>query len=70
MSLTRSAAFDILDQVGATTETDFHTLGSSEVESVLASADLYKYRKPRNANGSRGRYFFAYVQRVARRDED
>lgn len=44
---------------------DFHTLSSADVDRVLAWADLCRYRKPRNANGSRGRYFLARLQRIA-----
>lgn len=46
---------------------DFHTLTSAEVEMVLAAADAAKYRKPRNANGSRARMYWAKLQREARR---
>lgn len=46
---------------------DFHALSSDTVQTLLAYADSLKYRKPRNANGSRARYFFAYLQRAARR---
>lgn len=46
---------------------DFHTLTSDEVERLLAEADRVKYRKPRNANGSRARYFHAKLQREAER---
>lgn len=42
---------------------NFYMLSVAEVCDVLAQADAYGYRKPRNANGSRARYFFAYVQR-------
>lgn len=48
---------------------DFHTLSTSQVESLLAEADRVKYRKPSNANGSRGRYFHDLLQRRARRKE-
>lgn len=47
---------------------DFHELTSGEVETVLAAADAAHYRKPRNANGSRGRYYFAKLQREWRRE--
>lgn len=47
-------------------DSDFHALRSSEVEGVIAAADSRGYRKPRNANGSRARYFHAYVRRAAR----
>lgn len=44
---------------------DFHRLSSSQVEALLAEADRVKYRKPRSANGSRGRYFHDLLQRRA-----
>lgn len=44
---------------------DFHTLRSETVEALLHFADTFGYRKPRNANGSRGRYFHAYLKRLA-----
>jgi hypothetical protein len=44
---------------------DFHTLPASKVDALLAEADRVKYRKPRNANGSRGRYFYAMLCRRA-----
>lgn len=45
---------------------DFHTLSASQVDQILVEADRVKYRKPKNANGSRGRYFHALLQRRAR----
>ena len=45
---------------------DFHTLFAGQVEALLVEADRVKYRKPRNANGSRGRYFHDLLQRRAR----
>lgn len=42
---------------------DFFTLPADTVEALLAEADRHGYRKPRNANGSRGRYFYAYILR-------
>ena len=53
-------------QTGIRPGTDFHTLSSSQVTDLLLAADLFKYRKPKNANGSRGRYFHAYLQRLCR----
>lgn len=67
MKLDRITAADILSRIEATAETDFHKLSSGQVGIVLTFADKHNYRKPRGANGSRGRYFFAYVQRAARR---
>lgn len=48
---------------------DFHALPSSKVDRLLEHADQVKYRKPKNANGSRARYFHAYLLRVLKRDE-
>ena len=44
---------------------DFHALRSDEVQGVIDAADSRRYRKPRNANGSRARYFHAYLRRAA-----
>lgn len=44
---------------------DFHTLRNTQVDALLAEADLQRYRKPRNANGSRARYFHDLLQRRA-----
>jgi hypothetical protein len=63
----RSDAHTILQQCGAPIGEDFHRLSSGVVERLLERADAWKYRKPRNANGSRARYFHAYLQRLARR---
>lgn len=46
---------------------DFFTLDSTQVESLVAEADRVRYRKPKNANGSRARYFHALLQRRANR---
>lgn len=48
---------------------DFHALPSDTVESIIAAADSVKYRRPRNANGSRARYFHARLVRLANRKE-
>lgn len=47
---------------------DFHALPASTVCRVLEAADSVKYRKPKNANGSRGRYFFARLKRAANQE--
>lgn len=44
----------------------FHALPASTVDALLVEADKFKYRRPANANGSRGRYFHAYLQRRAK----
>lgn len=52
--------------IGATEDQDFHTLDSGQAETVLQFADAARYRSPKNANGSRARYYFARLQRRAR----
>lgn len=47
---------------------DFHALSPFQVGRLLEEADRVKYRKPKNANGSRGRYFFQKLVREARRN--
>lgn len=60
-----TTAYDILQKCGIPLNDDFHRLSSEQVDKLLTFADLHKYRKPHNANGSRGRYFHAYVNRKA-----
>lgn len=60
-------AKQILSSIGIGVDADFHTLRSSQVERLLDEANKAKYRKPKNANGSRARYFCAYLQRLARK---
>lgn len=67
--ITSYQAREILARCNAR-DVDFHTLSSEQVEMLLASADAVKYRKPRNANGSRGRYFHAMLQRRASHKAD
>lgn len=57
----------ILDAANIPLGQDFYILDASQVEALLVEADRLKYRKPKNANGSRGRYFYAYLVRLARR---
>lgn len=44
---------------------NFYTLSSSQVDDLLHHADLERYHKPKNANGSRGRYYHERLQRLA-----
>ncbi len=46
---------------------DFHVLSSSQVDGILEEANKVGYRKPKNASGSRARYFHAFLQRKAGR---
>ena len=59
----RAFACAILPKLGIKPGEDFHALRSSQVDELLRVADLLKYRKPRNANGSRARYFYALLSR-------
>ena len=57
----------IMAAIGCELNADYHTLNSNQVDRVVMEARQYGYRKPKNANGSLGRYFFSYVQRTAHR---
>ena len=61
--ITRNDARAILESCNAFG--NFFTLPRSTVESLLEHADARRYRKPKHANGSRGRYFHAYLMRRA-----
>lgn len=67
--LDSATAHDALQRAGVPLGADYHTLHSSQVDALLIEADRLKYRKPRNANGSRGRYFHDYLQRRAQKEE-
>ena len=43
------------------------SMTSDQKERIIAAADAWKYRKPKNANGSRGRHFAAYLRRTLER---
>ena len=64
----RMSAYDareILIALGMSDKPDFCTLNSYRVSEILDIADFVKYRAPKNANGSRARYFYSYVCRRA-----
>lgn len=44
---------------------DFHTLSSDVVHKILDAAKEFNYRKPKNANGSKARYFYARLNRAS-----
>ena len=54
-----------LEWCGINRGADFHTLSSNQVDMLLRAADQARYRKPKNANGSRARYFHDLMQRRA-----
>lgn len=59
----RRKAQACLDACGIDPQTDYHALTSTQVDALLIKADAWRYRKPKNANGSRGRYFHAMLIR-------
>ena len=63
----KSDACVILKELGIPRGENFHVLRSSKVDELLDVARKYGYQKPKNANGSRGRYFHDYLQRACRR---
>ena len=67
--LTRSDALDILHRCRIDPAANFFALRSSEVAELLEEANRRKYRAPKNAPGSRGRMFHAYLTRAANRKE-
>lgn len=58
-------AANILNACGVKKGSDYHTLSHSQVDALVDHAKKNKYRKPKNANGSTGRYFHAHLQRSA-----
>lgn len=62
----RSNARAILALCRIPIDAEFYTLSASQVDALLTHADAERYRRPINANGSRGRYYFQYLQRLAR----
>lgn len=64
--LSKATACAILSRIGIARGEDFHALSSSKVDELVTAAVAAKYHKPKNANGSRGRYFHAYLQRACR----
>lgn len=62
----RNHARAVLAAAGVRLGQDFHTLSSSQVDTLLAEADREHYRKPKSANGSRGRYYHDLLQRRAK----
>lgn len=61
----RETARVAIRQCGIHIGADYHTLPSGAVERLLEKAKEWGYRKPKNANGSAGRYFHDYLQRLA-----
>jgi hypothetical protein len=67
MAIEKYEAGEILSRSHIERGVDFHTLSSTQVESLGYFADLHKYRAPKVRNGSRLRYFHEMLQRKAAR---
>ncbi len=63
--LTPDDAHAILADLGILGGADFHALRAEQVRQLLNQARACGYREPKNANGSRARYFHAYLDRRA-----
>ncbi len=56
-------AMNAFNSAGISLKEDFHSLRSEQVEVVLELAKRAGYRAPKNANGSRARYYFEALAR-------
>jgi hypothetical protein len=63
--ITASEARDIATRWKIPLDSDYHALNRETVERIIGAADERRYRKPPQANGSRARYFHAYLSRAA-----
>lgn len=61
--LTREQAKRVLIAGGVDVEKDFFQLSVWDVDKLIVWAKLTRYRRPKNANGSLARYFFANLQK-------
>jgi hypothetical protein len=59
-----STAMTAFNTAGIDIHANFHTLSSSQVGVIVELAKDCGYRKPKNANGSTGRYYFAALKRA------
>jgi len=59
----RRIEMEFLRSIGVQKDQDFYELSSDQVERLLEEARRVGYRKPKNANGSTARYFYARLQR-------
>ncbi len=56
-----------LNDLGIDPKADYFTLRIAQIDDLLAEANRVGYRKPKNANGSRARYFHARLKRLEER---
>ena len=64
--LNKAEAQNILDDCGIGHNVDFYALNNTQVIRLVEEAKRHSYFAPKNANGSRGRYFCEYLQRKVR----
>ena len=57
-------ASGILRRAGIDRNVPFHALRSTDIDSLIYWANIHKSRAPKNANGSRARYWHAYLIRA------
>jgi hypothetical protein len=65
MPINTAAALQAFQSAGIKLEDNFHALSSSQVCVIVDCAKRDGYRKPKNANGSTARYYFAALRRKA-----
>ena len=64
--LVRADACAILNRLSIRRGENVHVLPTSKLVDLADEARRAGYRKPKNANASRGVYFHAYLQRLCR----
>lgn len=57
------AAARLAIEAGIPFDMDFHALSTRHVDSLVTIARTVGYRRPRHANGSTARYFYAYLNK-------
>lgn len=62
VKISKQEARNKVRRAGISLSDNFYTLRPSGVNRLLEVADEMGYRKPKNANASRGRYFFMYLK--------
>ena len=62
-------AREALAECGIPLGADSDLMSLRQAGDLLQYAAAWKYRRPRNANGSTARYFHDYLQRLAARGE-
>lgn len=67
MAVNYREVLQYLDANGIDIEQDFSTLSFFQVLILIEMAKMQRYYKPKNANGSRARYYFAALQRDYRK---